>query len=257
MSRKAYERRDENIVDSPGFVRNKSMIHTFDNALTGIINAIRSERNMKIHLISAILVLLVSVTLKVSKIELAILSICIVLVFMAEIFNTAIEELTDMVTRGRYSKFAKKAKDYSAGAVFITAIMSIFVGFLILYPKLKRFVQTGDTGFASLLGSKSHVTFIAVALVLMLTIALKGIFYKKNTTHFQGGTVSGHSALAFCLATVGAMLSGVFAHVILYYMLALLVAEARVEARIHTVREIILGAILGTGVTYIIFTLFG
>lgn len=256
MSRKAYERKDENLKDNPNYVRNSSLIDTFDNAVTGIINSVRSERNMKIHLAAAIFILMISIILKVSRLELAILTICIMLVFVAEIFNTAIEELTDMVTRSRYSKGAKKAKDISAGAVFLTAINATFVGYIILYPRLKFLVQTGEIGIRAIFESRANVTIITIGLILILVLVLKAFFYKKHTTHFQGGTVSGHSALAFCLATIGTMITKNLGATILFYGLALLVAEARVETRIHTCLEVFLGAILGGSVSFIIFKLF-
>ena len=121
----------------PSFLTNKSLIDTFNNAINGLVAAVRSERNMKIHLVAAILVGIAALILDVSKIELAILTICIVMVFVAEFFNTAIEELVDLQTQGRYSKVAKSVKDITAGAVFVSAVSSVLVGYLIMYDKIK------------------------------------------------------------------------------------------------------------------------
>lgn len=235
------------------FVTNRSLIDTFNNALSGILNAVRSERNMKIHLVMSILVILSTLFLDFSKMELAILSIVIVLVFITEFINTAIEEVVDLLTKGRYSKVAKRVKDISAGAVFLAAISSLLIAYLIMYDKVKKLLLGGDLSISRVLQKPEHMTFLAVSLVLISVILIKGIFYKRKTTHFQGGTVSGHSALAFTLATIAAILAKNFEVSLITFIIAGLVAEARVEAKIHTIREVILGAILGIAVSLLLF----
>lgn len=239
--------------NSHSFLNNKSIISTFNNAINGMISAVRSERNIKIHLLAAILVIATTLVLDFSRIELAILSVCIILVFMAEFFNTAMEEVVDLVTEGRYSKVAKNVKDISAGAVLVTAINAILVGYLLMYEKVKKLFLGGSFSLKRVFSSPSHLTFLAVCLVLILVVLLKGIFYKKKTSHLQGGTVSGHSALAFVMATICAILASNFEVTLIVYFIAFLVAEARVEAKIHTIQEVIVGAILGIAVALLLF----
>ena len=235
------------------FLTNKSMVDTFNNAITGVVGAVRSERNMKIHLACAILIMLLSLFLEISRIELAILSICIILVFITEFINTAIEEIVDLVTQGRYSKVAKKVKDIAAGAVFVTAVNALLVGYLIMYEKVKKLLLTGDSALARVLSTPSHLIFIVISLVLISVVLLKGIFYKKKTSHLQGGTVSGHSAISFALATIGAILANNFEVSVILFAIAALVAEARVEGKIHTLLEVVVGALLGTGIALLLF----
>lgn len=237
----------------PSFLTNKSLIDTFNNAINGLVAAVRSERNMKIHLVAAILVGIAALILDVSKIELAILTICIVMVFVAEFFNTAIEELVDLQTQGRYSKVAKSVKDITAGAVFVSAVSSVLVGYLIMYDKIKDMFLGKPLSINKIFKSSSHLTFIAIGLVMILVLLIKGIFYKKRTTHLQGGTVSGHAAMAFALATIGSILAKNFEVSIISFFLAALVGESRIEARIHTLREVIFGAILGVAVSLLLF----
>ncbi|NLW52874.1 MAG: phosphatase PAP2 family protein [Tissierellia bacterium] len=244
---------DEKGKPKKSFLNNKSMIDTLNNALNGIIGAVRSERNMKIHLFAAILVIGASLVLNVSRIELAILSICIILVFITEFVNTAIEEIVDMTTQGRYSKSAKTIKDISAGAVFVTAVNAVLVGYLIMYEKVKQVILTGNFALKRVFSAPSHLTFLAVGLVLIAVLLLKGLFYKKNTTHLQGGTVSGHSALAFTLATIGSILASNFEVTVIFFIVAALVAEARVEGKLHTIGEVVLGAILGISISLLLF----
>lgn len=239
--------------NSKTYLNNKSMINTFNNAINGIISAVRSERNMKIHLVAAIMVIATTLVLDFSRIELAILSICIILVFMAEFFNTAIEEIVDLVTDGRYSKVAKKVKDIAAGAVLVTAINAVLVGYLLMYEKIKKLVLGGSFALKRVVSSPSHMTFLAVALVFIVVLLLKAIFFKRKTTHLQGGTVSGHSALAFTMATICAILAKNFEVTLIVYFIAILVAESRVEAKIHTVKEVVIGAIVGVLVALLLF----
>ena len=208
---------------------------------------------MKIHLVAAIMVIATTLVLDFSRIELAILSICIILVFMAEFFNTAIEEIVDLVTDGRYSKVAKKVKDIAAGAVLVTAINAVLVGYLLMYEKIKKLVLGGSFALKRVVSSPSHMTFLAVALVFIVVLLLKAIFFKRKTTHLQGGTVSGHSALAFTMATICAILAKNFEVTLIVYFIAILVAESRVEAKIHTVKEVVIGAIVGVLVALLLF----
>lgn len=232
---------------------NKSFIDTFNNAINGLIGAVRSERNMKVHICAAIMVGISSLFLSFSKIELAILTICIVMVFVAEFFNTAIEEIIDLQTQGRYSKVAKTVKDIAAGAVFVTSISSILIGYLIMYDKIKALFLGKPIAIKRVFASPSHLIFLSVCLVLVFVILLKALFFKKQTTHLQGGTVSGHTALAFCLATIAAILAKNFEISVVLFLLAILVGESRVESKIHTFREVVFGAILGTIVSLILF----
>lgn len=112
----------------------------------GLIYALRgfrlacSQRNFKIQLLIAALVVLAAVFLKVSTIEWCILLICISGVLSFELINTAIESVVDKISP-EYSIFAKQTKDISAGAVFVVAIISAMVGLIIFIPK---FIQLYD-----------------------------------------------------------------------------------------------------------------
>ena len=90
---------------------------------------------MKIHVVATILVIILGIYLKLNLIEWSIITIAIVIVISAELFNTAIETIVDMVSPQKNEK-AKLAKDISAGAVLILAIGSAIVGFIIFLPKI-------------------------------------------------------------------------------------------------------------------------
>ena len=113
----------------------KKLINSFKYALQGFASSFRTERNMKIHVVATILVIILGIYLKLNLIEWSIITIAIVIVISAELFNTAIETIVDMVSPQKNEK-AKLAKDISAGAVLIFAIGSAIVGFIIFLPKI-------------------------------------------------------------------------------------------------------------------------
>ena len=113
----------------------KKLINSFKYALQGFASSFRTERNMKIHVVATILVIILGIYLKLNLIEWSIITIAIVIVISAELFNTAIETIVDMVSPQKNEK-AKLAKDISAGAVLILAIGSTIVGFIIFLPKI-------------------------------------------------------------------------------------------------------------------------
>lgn len=113
----------------------KQMFKSIGIAFDGIIDLIKSENNAKIHLISTIVVILVGLKLQFLSIEWLWISLAIAGVWVAELINTAIEKLTDLISPEQ-NPIAKKVKDCAAGAVLVMAIWAIFVFCLISYPHL-------------------------------------------------------------------------------------------------------------------------
>ena len=113
----------------------KKFLEGFKYAFEGIWVALKSERNLKIHLLVMILVIIFGIIFKISKIEWIICIILFGLVIAGELFNTAIETVVDMISPDKNEK-AKKAKDVSAGAVLVLAIASAIIGLVIFIPKI-------------------------------------------------------------------------------------------------------------------------
>ncbi len=231
----------------------KSLIDSFNFAVNGIISALKTERNMRIHYLIALIVIILSVFFDFSRTELLILIFAISLVIVAELFNTAIEKVVDLIT-DRYHPLAKLAKDISAGAVLIAAINSIVVGYLLFFDRLSYYT---DFLLIKISNSSTHLTFVALIVVILITVGLKALFYKGRGTHFQGGIVSGHSSVAFCIATIVSLLAKNMLVTTLTFALAILVGESRIEGKIHTFIEVFFGAILGILVGIIIFKVIG
>ncbi len=120
--------------------KTKKLINSFKYAFTGIATSFKTEQNMKIHILVMILVIIAGIVLKVSLLDWVILVIMFSLVISAELFNTVIETVVDMITMEKNEK-AKVAKDISAGAVLVLAIGSIIVGFIIFIPKILNFIK--------------------------------------------------------------------------------------------------------------------
>ena len=113
----------------------KKIINSFKYALQGFIQAFKSEKNMKIHIIITILVIIAAIILKISLVEWIICIVLISIVIAAELFNTAIETTVDLAMPEKNEK-AKIAKDVSASAVLILAIGAAIIGLIIFLPKI-------------------------------------------------------------------------------------------------------------------------
>lgn len=113
----------------------KKLVNSFKYAFEGIIAGIKEEKNMKIHIIIMILVIIMGIILKISRIEWIICIILFGFVISLELINTAIENTVDLITQEKNPK-AKIIKDVSAGAVLIAAITSAVIGIIIFVPKI-------------------------------------------------------------------------------------------------------------------------
>lgn len=109
--------------------------HAFSFAWEGVIYAFKTQRNLKIHSVAAIIALILALILKLEPSQIAIIVLCIFLVISLELVNTSIESIVDLVSP-EWSELAKHAKDCAAGAVLLVAIMSVIVGLLIYVPAI-------------------------------------------------------------------------------------------------------------------------
>jgi len=113
----------------------RKFIRGFGYALNGIWHASVTQLNFRVHLVAALVAVYGGYTLHISKDEWLWIILCIAIVLVAELFNTAIEFLVDLVSP-EYNKKAGLVKDMSAGAVLITAIGALAIGLIIFVPKL-------------------------------------------------------------------------------------------------------------------------
>ena len=113
----------------------KARILSFRHAFSGIINFFQTEHNALVHLVIAILAVGLGIWLSISQVEWIIVIFLIGIVFIAELFNTAVEKLGDSISR-EYNETIKKAKDFSAAAVFVAALTAATIGLIIFIPPL-------------------------------------------------------------------------------------------------------------------------
>jgi len=216
----------------------KDIANSFNNAIVGIAKAIILERNVKIHFLVAVMIIILSFLLDITEIELLVLLLTISAVVVAEIFNTAIEKVCDLITE-QYHQQIEIIKDISAGAVLITALNAIAVGYVIFSSKLNLTLNL----FFKLRENIMHITFIAVVIVTIIVFISK-LYFDKGTP-LQGGMPSGHTATAFCLLIIIITIADNALVVGLSLILTLLVAQSRVESGIHKWEEVFWGAVLG------------
>ncbi|SHH26337.1 diacylglycerol kinase (ATP) [Anaerosphaera aminiphila DSM 21120] len=231
-----------------------NFISSFNYAVQGIISALKTEKNMKLHYLAALGVIIISLFMNFSRVEFMLLIFAITFVVAAEMINTAIERTIDLIVQD-YNPIAKYIKDVSAGAVLISAINALVTAYLLFYDRISN---VGDLLLVKLKNSVQHLSFISVLIVLILTVGGKYLWAKKNGgTYFQGGAISGHTSLAFCAATIIALISENTLITLAAFGIAFLVAESRVEGGIHKISEVVSGAVLGILVVLVVFRIIG
>lgn len=115
-----------------------SFFHSLNFAFTGLLWAIKSQRNIRIEILLGMAAIVVGVFLNFSMLEFAVLLITVGFVLMAELLNTIIEFIVDAYFGNKYSTLAKMSKDIAAGLVLLCATLSSLVGFLLFAPKILR-----------------------------------------------------------------------------------------------------------------------
>ncbi|WP_040211378.1 diacylglycerol kinase [Clostridium polynesiense] len=228
----------------------RKLVDSFNFAIEGIIYSVRTQRNMRIHMIATLMVLTACFVYDLSKIELLIVTITITMVIAAELINTAIESAID-VTTNYYHPLAKVAKNTAAGAVLVTAINAVLVGYILFWDKLSSLTFTV---MVKIKQSEPYMIFLVLVFVSIATIVVKAIY--GEGTPLKGGMPSGHSAIAFSIATTIALITEESTSILLAYLLAFIVAQSRVDSEVHSILEVVLGALFGAALTLLIFLLF-
>lgn len=213
---------------------------SFHYAFQGIMYAAKTQPNMRIHLGLAALVLLATLVLRLDRAYVIAIIFAIVIVLALELLNTAVEAIVDLLTVVHHP-LAKTAKDAAAGAVLVATIGAVAVGYLVFYQGIQ---SGGQRVFSALQVVPANTAFITLALAVIATIFAKAIAGRGSA--LQGGAVSSHAALAFAAATILASFYQKPLAAGLGYFVAFLVAQSRIEARIHSVGEVAWGALIGT-----------
>jgi diacylglycerol kinase (ATP) len=233
----------------------QSVFESFNNATEGVIHALRTQRNLWIHFAIAAGVLVAAVAFGVSKIELMVLLVAITFVLVAELVNTAIEAAVDVASTS-FDPMAKLAKDIAAGAVLIATLNAVAVGYLVFSGEV---ADRSSRFLDRLSDARAELTLVALAITVILVIAVKA--WTGRGTPLRGGLPSGHAAVAFAGWMAATLVLDDSAHRFLIssltFIMALLVAQTRVETGVHSATEVASGAALGALTTLFLFQAFG
>ena len=182
-----------------------------------------------------------------TRLEVIAVLVAISFVLITEMLNTAIEHLVDLVT-DQDDPRAKVAKDVAAGAVLIAAVNAVAVAYLVFYDKITSVPYTVLT---KLRGSPIDVTVIALVIVILAAIAMKALTHRG--TAFRGGLPSAHAAVAFAAWVAVTFVAANTGYALpisaIALFMALLVAQSRIQAGIHSLLEVAVGAALGIVIT--------
>lgn len=107
--------------------------NTFKNARKGFRLVLKSEVNIRVHIVIAFLVMILAFLLDFSALECCILLFAIALVIVSEMLNTAIEFTLDSIFHNKYSKMVGMAKDISAGAVMFASLIAVIIGIILFW----------------------------------------------------------------------------------------------------------------------------
>lgn len=231
-------------------IKPSGFIGKLNCAIEGILWAVKTQRHMLFHLVAAILVLLAALVLQLTLQEFALLALAVTLVLFAELVNTAIEVVVDLVSPD-YHPLAQRAKDIAAGAVLLASVAAIVLGYLAVSRVLFSYQTTLEANYMT---STGNLAVISVVVVILLVILAKARIGRGTPLH--GGMPSGHAGVAFSVATSLAFADIGLLIILLAWLLAALVAQSRVLLGIHSFREILAGSLIGIGTTLVIHTAF-
>lgn len=120
--------------------KSQGFFNTFKNARKGMRLSLKSEQNIRVHIICGALALALGFALHFSAVRFCILLLTIVMVISAEMMNSAIEFALDSIYHNKYSRMVGMAKDIAAGAVMIVTVVALMVGTLLFVPPIYKII---------------------------------------------------------------------------------------------------------------------
>lgn len=228
----------------------RGLLESSRNAVDGLLHVLQQDWHMRLICLAGAIAMLISALLRVTRVEVLILLVAIALVVLAEVLNRAIEVIVDLVSPG-YHPLARVAKDVGGAGVLVAAIMGVVIA-------LGVFVNADALAVIQGLSTRPVPHFMHVGLVGAVTVVVAVILGKLWGGHgslTRGGLVSAHSALAFfCFISIWFLTTDPLTRA-LAFVLAVLVAQSRVEAGIHSVREVLIGTVVALVVGTLLYGL--
>ncbi len=228
---------------------NKNVIESFEKAVNGIYETIISERQMKIYAILSVVIMFLCLFYRVERMEFISMLISVVLIWITELLNTAIESCIDRYSL-EYHELSKKAKDIAAGAVLVAVFNLIIVSYFVFWKRINLSLKFTFETFRM---SYQHLVVFILVFLIVLIVFLKKFFGSKKVS--SGGFPSGHGAVSSSIFVIINYLARDAKVFFLSLVLVILVLQSRIEGKIHNLKEILAGSVLGLGVTYLILIL--
>lgn len=243
------ESEKKDILESLKHTKNKTFFTAMGHAMDGVIRAFKTERNLRIDYIIGLFVLISSLFFDFTKTEFACLCLTIGFVIFAEMINSTVEYIVDLVT-DKYDDRAKAAKDIAAGGVLIAACVAVVVAYFLFADKL---YNATTAVLNSVLSSKLHVLFTITFAVILLAVILKGMLGKGDS--YSKAYPSARVTLAFALTTyVYLITKSIFVGAV-SLILSIMIAQIRIENTKIRPIYMIISAILGILVVLIVYQL--
>lgn len=237
-------------------MKNDNFFEAWGNATNGIIYSATTQRNIRIQLVLAVIVMVLSLFYGLNTAEFLCLLFAVFMVIFAELINTAIETVVDLFVDVYHPK-AKISKDVAAGAVVLAACNALVVGYFIFF-KEENLKAISDSIFNNMVKSPMHLAFVAIMLVVIAVISMKAGCSKKTERGElvkEGFVPSGQSAIAFAALTAIWLNSKDIVTFTLALILSILVVENRVGSNARTKAEIVFGVCMGVLIVLLIYGL--
>ena len=223
-------------------------IESVNCAIEGVLWTARTQKHMRWHFLSAAVVLFAALFFKVPTVDFLLLILATTVVLFAEIINTAVEVVVDLVSPA-YHPLAKQAKDVAAGAVLLATCGAAVVGYVVFSSRIFA-VPGKERVIADVPGD---VAVVSILIVTIAVILLKAQFAKGSPLH--GGMPSGHAAVAFAIAVAIVFSGATLVIDLCAFILAVMVSQSRLVMKIHTLGEVLLGALLGSSLSLLLHLL--
>ena len=235
---------------------NSNYLDAWKNAINGIIYATTTQKNIKIQLVLAVLVVIVSLFFDLNRAEFLCFIFTIVLILLAEMFNTAVETVVDLYVDVYHPK-AKIAKDVAAGGVVITSINAIIVAYFLFFDKIS---SIGISFIENIINSPVHLAFSVIVIVVVAIVALIAMARTNKHKLLNHKFIpSGFTTLAFVINTIiwivtQSQRTTVNTIIItLSLVLTILVSASRIEAKAHKLSEVIFSACVGIIIVLVLY----
>lgn len=228
-------------------VKNKTFFTAMGHAIDGIIKAFKTERNLRLDYLIGIIVLICSLFFDFTKTEFACLCLTIGFVIFAEMINSTVEYIVDLIT-DKYDDRAKAAKDIAAGGVLISSCVAVIVAYFLFVDKI---YNATSNVIATILNSKLHILLTIIFGIALLVVILKGIFGKSSS--YAKSHPSLRVALAFGITAYSYLITKDLFVAGVTFLLSIIITQMKLEESKEKPIYILISAAIGILVVLVVY----